>query len=87
MIKFKVINNKVILSYTDEQGSSYWVYPKLDKPGSVLISKTFRVTKNELISPSNESKDYNPDINTGGDSQSKLDTKKAFYFDLPLWTR
>jgi hypothetical protein len=27
----------------------------------VLISKTFRVTKNELISPSNESKDYNPD--------------------------
>ena len=61
MIKFKVINNKVILSYTGEQGSSYWVYPKLDKPGSVLISKTFRVTKNELISPSNESKDYNPD--------------------------
>jgi hypothetical protein len=26
-----------------------------------LISKAFCVTKNELISPSNESKDYNPD--------------------------
>lgn len=61
MIKFKVINNKVILSYTAEQFGSNWVYLKLDESGSVLISKAFRVTKNELISPSNESKDHNPD--------------------------
>ncbi len=61
MIKFKVINNKVILSYTSDHFGSNWVYLKLDESGSVLISKAFRVTKNELISPSNESKDYNPD--------------------------
>ena len=61
MIKFKVINNKVILSYTANQFGSNWVYLKLDESGSVLISKAFCVTKNELISPSNESKDYNPD--------------------------
>jgi hypothetical protein len=50
MIKFKVINNKVILSYTRQFGPD-WVYPGLDESGSVLISKAFRVTKNELISP------------------------------------
>ena len=61
MIKFKVINNKVILSYTADHFGSNWVYLKLDESGSVLISKAFCVTKNELISPSNESKDHNPD--------------------------
>jgi hypothetical protein len=55
-------------------------------------AKAFCVTKNELISPSNESKDHNPDaaveFNIADKKQdSKLDTKKAFYFDLPLWAR
>jgi hypothetical protein len=43
-----------------------------------LISKAFCVTKNELISPSNESKDHNPDAAV----EFNIADKKVNYFEF-----
>ena len=49
MIEFREINNKVILSYSSENGTA-WVYRQLDENEHVTISKAFSFTRNELIS-------------------------------------
>jgi hypothetical protein len=60
MIKFRKINNKVILSYSNDYPSHEWVYPELDKSGSITISKAFTFTKKELISTVDEENGENP---------------------------
>lgn len=60
MIKFKIVEDKVILSYTGEQGGSAWVYQKLKEYGKVSLTKTFKVTKKELVSTFVSEYDDNP---------------------------
>ncbi len=60
MVEFKIVNNKVVLSYTSDQPSPAWVYHELDKSGEVPLAKAFHVTKNELVSSFNEDHEHDP---------------------------
>ena len=50
MIEFKIKNNMLILSYSNDYADNSWVFQKLDESSRVTISKAFTFTKQELLS-------------------------------------
>jgi len=60
MVEFKIVKDKIILSYTSDQPSPAWVYHKLEESGEVSLGKAFNVTSNELISSFDEEHEHDP---------------------------
>lgn len=54
MIKFEDRGNDVVLAYSPDQSSAYWLDAKLDKDGSYRLAFTFTLRKQDLLPEGDE---------------------------------
>ncbi|WP_156792222.1 Shedu immune nuclease family protein [Desulfotalea psychrophila] len=60
MIKFKELDNKILLCYSSDYPTHNWVYHELDKSGRVTISKVFKFSQKNLSSAFNKEDEEAP---------------------------
>jgi hypothetical protein len=83
MIDFETNNNRLLLVYETEFGSSDWVGKELEERGAVTIARTFHLTKDDLVEGSQRDRDE--EELDGSDEAYKfvIGTLRKGYFKIP----